>query len=98
MTTTPDSFVRFFPVGTLLVIKVRKTITHSFLFVDKDSVDDMFVFVKDDGEIQKCQLESFFEWFMHYKRSLRVYSPKGIEQDLSAFYPEWNKFYLGMEN
>lgn len=84
MTTIPDSFVRFFPVGTLITNKARKTITHSFLVVDKDSVDDMFVFVKDDGEIQKCQLESFFEWFMYYNRSLRVYSPKGIKQDLSA--------------
>ena len=88
MTTIPDSFVRFFPVGTLITNKARKTITHSFLVVDKDSVDDMFVFVKDDGEIQKCQLESFFEWFMYYKRSLRVYSPKGIEQDFGAHYPE----------
>jgi len=86
--TKLDSFIRFFVPGTLIV-DAQGQITGSFLIVSSNSVNNLLVLLRSDGKIIRADYRNTFDWFQQYGKHMRVYSPEGIEHDLSLFYWEY---------
>lgn len=79
MTKIPYFFICLFEVGTLIV----KSQNRSFLVADVIIGNETLILVRDDGGLFKPSFRNMFNWSLDFKKDLQIYSPKGIELDLT---------------
>ncbi len=92
--TVLDSFIRFFVPGTLIVATQDSTI-RSFLVVDRIAANKTLILLRDDSKSIRSHYQNMLAWFQQYGKDMQVYSPEGIEQDMSMFdweYVERSRF------